>query len=853
MEDYNASDSIPFEPLTERETDILALIASGSSNREIAGSLFIAHSTVRWYIRQIYSKLGAENREDAIDLAIQMGLKLPEVEGVAVTKHNLPVQSDNFIGRERELAELTGLIANSNTRLITILGPGGMGKTRMALKLAEHFVFPPQQVDREQDGGVRFPDGVYFVPLAPVTGADLTVSTIAEYSGYRFQPDGRELKQQLLDYLREKKMLLVLDNIEHLLDRVDVVSEILENARNIHIVVTSRQRLNLRAEMIYIVDGMDFQHEGPPEEALECDTARLFLQSARRTKPGIEVKHDEIDDLMLICRLVDGMPLAIELAAAWVELLTLKEIADEITQNIDFLSTNMRDIPARQHSIRAVFEYAWKRLSETERSALMRLAIFRGGWSREAAEVVAGADLLLLRALVNKSLIHQEVGGRYDMHMLMRQYTEAQLEASGDAPSPHITHSRYFADTLYQLNPQLRGAAQLDTLDIIERDLENIRAGWKLAVEHEMIEVIGQYVSSLYYFFDMRSRADEGVDIFGLAARLLRQGRPAGDRLLLLGKVLARQGSLAQRLGHYGEAKQLLESSLEILREVDKQEEIAFVLNNLADIARATGQIRLGQKLCEESLAIFRALGDEWSMAGTLNNLGVAMYLLEEFPAADQYYRESLAISRRLGDLHGVGISLINLGTIAHDQESYEEAQQYYEDSLALCEELDDLYGIAASLNNLGRTAFMQGAYEDGKQYCQESLDLYRQFGDHWGVAASLVNLGDMDCALGDLPSARQHFHQALKTVYAIRAIPLMVEILVGMAVLLIQEGKHEQALALLIPVMQNPPHDREIRSRANQVWSHLLSKLPDERVVSIQENNQPQSIETFAEQVLAL
>lgn len=852
MEDYGAaSDSIPYEPLTERETEILVLIASGASNREIADSLFIAHSTVRWYIRQIYSKLGAANRQEAIALATQMGLKTAETEGGPVTRHNLPVQSDSFIGRERELNALIGLLADPNLRLITILGPGGMGKTRLALKLAEQLVFPPHPLRGEHADALSFPDGVFFVPLAPAL--DLTVATIAEYSGYRFQQDGREPKQQLFDYLRQKKMLLVLDNIEHLLDKIDVVSEILEHARNIHILVTSRLRLNLKAETIYMVDGMAFDNEGSAQEAVDCDTARLFLQSARRIKPDIEIASDEIDDLLHICRLVDGMPLAIELAAAWVELLSLKEIASEITQNIDFLTTTMHDIPIRQHSIRAVFDYAWKRLSGAEQNALMRLAIFRGGWSREAATVVADADLPLLRVLVNKSLIHQAGDGRYDMHMLMRQFAEAQLEATGDVLKVRVPHSRYFADRVYQLNPLLRGVQQTDTLNIIEQDLENIRAGWQLAVEREMIDMIGQYISSLYFFFDMRSRASEGIDFFGLAANFLRQGTPAGNRKVLLGQVLARQGSLVQRLGHYREAQPILEISLDILREVDKQEEIAFVLNNLADIARATGQIRLGQQLCEESLAIFRALGDEWSVAGTLNNLGVARYLLEEFSEADQYYRESLALSRRLGDLHGVGISLINLGTIAHDQERYDDARHFYEDSLLLCEELDDLYGIAASLNNLGRTAFMHGDYAGGKQHCEESLDLYSQFGDQWGVAASLINLGDIVCSLGDLQSARQHFHQALKTVYAIRAVPLIVEILVGMAVLLIQEGKDEQALALLIPVNQNPPRDREIRTRADHLWSHLQGSLSDEQVAVIQSNYQHQPIETFAEQILAL
>ena len=854
MEDQSiGSDSISYEPLTERELNILALITTGFSNREIAETLFIAHSTVRWYIRQIYNKLGVETREEAVELAVRMGLNASEVEDAPVTRHNLPIQIDAFIGRERELDELMRLIADPSVRLITILASGGMGKTRLVLKLAESIVFPPQAAENAPRAEVIFPDGVFFVPLASISAPDLTVPIIAEYSDYRFHQDGRELKQQLLDYLREKRMLLILDNVEHLLDGVGIVSEILETAPNLKIVATSRQRLNLKSETLCALNGMNSPNGEIPKDALESDTAKLFLQSAKRAKPSFMVDPDEIEQLMSICRLVDGMPLAIELAAAWVEVLSLQEIADEITRNLDFLSTNMRDIPARHRSIRAVFEYAWKRLSVIEQAVLMKLAVFQGGCTREAAEEITGANLLLLRSLVNKSLIRHGANGRYELHALMRQFAETQLEATKEAAPTQIMHSRHYADLLYRLTPQLRGTGQASALDVIEHDLENIRAGWQQAIEHQLIDVIEQYFESLYYFFDMRSRANEGVALFGQAVELLKQDDLTGKNLLLLGKALARQGSLAQRLGQYRAATQLLDTSLEILQGVDKQEEIAFVLNNLADIARATGEYRLSKQLCEESLAIFRELGDEWSMAATLNNLGVAMYFLELFPEADQYYQKSLALSTRLDDQHGVAISLINLGAIAHDQERYEEAQNYYQASLTLCEQLDDQYGVAASINNLGRTAFMQGAYAKGKQFCEECLALYRRYGDYWGIAASLINLGDIVCALGDLQSARRYFHEALKTVYVIQAVPLVVEVVVGMVELLIQEEKSDQALTLLIPVTQNPPRDKETRTRADRLWRNLIAELPNELVTSIQQNYQPQPIEAVAQQIFAL
>jgi predicted ATPase/DNA-binding CsgD family transcriptional regulator len=846
------SSQVPYEKLTERETEILALIADGSSNREIAEALFIAHSTVRWYIRQIYNKMGVETRDQAIKLAVKMGLKPSKIETTSVIEHILPAQTNAFIGREHELGELTELITDPNLRLITILAPGGMGKTRLVLELAERINSPPLHITDEQSGSVKLLDGVIFVPLAALPASDLIIPTIAARSGYQFQQDGREPKQQLLDYFRNKRMLLILDNIEHLLDGAGIVSEILENAIGIQIVVTSRERLNLNAETVYTIAGMEFP-DWSPDDVLECDTMKLFLQSAKRAKSGFILEINDINYLASICKLVDGMPLAIELAAAWVEMLSLDEIANEITQNLDFLSTNMRDIPQRQHSIRAVFEYSWKRLSVAEQNVLMKLAVFQGGCTREATEVVAGADLFLLQALINKSLMHHNSDGRYEMHGLLRQYAEERLQAIGEAIDARTIHSEYYADLLHQLKHQLRGKRQSETLSIIGQDIENIRVGWYQAVEHQMIDVIEQYLDSLYYFYDIRSRMNEGLEIFSLAIKPLAQNKPTGKRLMLLGKVLARQGSLAHRLGNYRQATQLLDASLKILKRIDMREEVAFVLNNLADVARAAGQYQDATQLCKESLTIFQELGDEWSIAGTLNNLGVSAHISEAVLEAEQYYRESLGISIRLDDQHGVAISFINLGALAHDLENYEEAQQHYKESLALSKQLGDQYGIAASLINLGRTAFMLDAYAEGKQYCEESLKLYRQLGNVWGIAASLINLGDILCNLGDLQEARRNFHEALTTALEIHARPLVVEIVVGMADILAREGKSEVALSLLIPTTQHPMIDLEIRKRADSLCSNLISELPKKIVASLRESRQSESLEAVAKQIFGL
>lgn len=623
--------NIPYEPLTDREKEILTLIGSGSTNREIAESLFIAHSTVRWYIRQIYSKLGVETRDQAIQMAINLGFHLREEPSDLTIDHNLPTEIDTFIGRRRELNDLIDLIAKPDIRLITILGAGGMGKTRLVLAFARQMI-AIQNEHGEQGKDIQFPDGIYFVPFISSRSLEHVISTIAENISFRFQQDGRQAKQQLFDYFHDKYLLLILDNFEYFLEEKEFINEILEVAPNLKIIVTSRDRLDLYRETVYSIGGMEFPDTAFLEKSLESDAFQLFLQSAQRTKTNFELDLPQMTNLVQICELVEGMPLGIVLAATWVEVLTLPEIASERSNSVDFLSTDMYDIPIRQRSIRAIFEYSWKRLESRDQEVLLKLAVFKGGCTRKAAEVVGGANPAILQTLVKRSLIGLSSDRRYEIHELLRQFLEEKLEATNEAATVRMKHSDYFADTLYHLKQQLRGKQQVKSLNIIEQDIENIRIGWQYAIKHIQLDVIEEYLESLYYFYSIRSRAIEGLEIISLATDMLLDQQSSGRLNTLLAKVLARQGSLTHRLGQYQIAKQLLVTSLQILEKSDTREEIAFVLNNLADIERATGHYETARKLCTRSLAIFRELDDRWSIAATLNNLGVALYYLKDFP-----------------------------------------------------------------------------------------------------------------------------------------------------------------------------------------------------------------------------
>ena len=421
-----------YESLTDREHEILKLIAEGHTNREIAGRMHLAYKTIKWYNTQLYSKLGVSNRDDAIQQAQLRGLLETENDAQPVNDlpHNLPHQTTPFIGRQQELSHLAQLIDNPNTRLLTILAPGGMGKTRLALAAAA------QQL-------THFVDGGFFVPLAPLSSPDDIVTAIAEnvrFSFYGSEPP----KQQLFGYFQERNVLLLLDNFEHLLDGAPLVADLLKAAPNVTVLATSREKLNLSGETVFTLSGMHFPTWETPEDALQYDAVELFMQSALRVRPDFELQTHDLTYLARICRLTAGMPLGIVLAAGWLDILSLERIAGEIQQGIDILETEQRDVPERHQSVRATFNYSWARLPTAEQSAFMKLSVFRGGFTTDAAQTVAAANVRSLRRLTNKSLVQALPDGRYDIHELLRQYAEEKLQSGGDADTIYATHKDYF-------------------------------------------------------------------------------------------------------------------------------------------------------------------------------------------------------------------------------------------------------------------------------------------------------------------------------------------------------------------------------------------------------------------------
>jgi predicted ATPase len=364
--------------------------------------------------------------------------------------HPLAHTPTPFIGRSQEIAEIGALLDDPSCRLLTLVGPGGIGKTRLAVEVASY----------KRDS---FPDGRFFVPLASLIRADDILTAITEATPFRFQQDNRSPREQFFAYLREKhaqRLLLVLDNFEHHLDGVDIVSEILAVTTSLKILATSREALNLQEEWVRQIPGLAYPDQEDGKQLEDYSAVQLFLDRARRIRGDLDLAED-LSGVVEICRVVEGMPLAIELAVGWLKTLQPTDIAHEIQHNLDILATRSRNLPERHRTLRSVFSHSWRLMGECERDVFQKVSVFRDGFSREAAEVIAGASLQTLAGLIDKSLLRLNAAGRYDVHELLRQYGAEQLDAAGQTETVQRAYIDYYLGLLHQLERDIKAQQQI--------------------------------------------------------------------------------------------------------------------------------------------------------------------------------------------------------------------------------------------------------------------------------------------------------------------------------------------------------------------------------------------------------
>ncbi|MCB0087765.1 MAG: tetratricopeptide repeat protein, partial [Caldilineaceae bacterium] len=746
--------------------------------------------------------------------------------------HNLPAATMPILGREPEIAAIRALLNEPHCRMVTLLGPGGIGKTRLAHQVAIDLCHAPE---------AHFARGVYFVPLTAVESADLLVTAIANALELPF--NGPKAPQaQLRQYLREQHFLLVLDNFEQLVSSAPLLAELLNAAHGLKLLITSRERLNLHEEWLYEAQGLPL----PPLDAHESSTAlkangcvQLFYHQARRLEPRFDL-DEALPAIVQIAHMLQGMPLGLELAAGWVRTFSCTEIARQIQHDLDFLATPAQNVAQRHRSLRAAFLHSWRRLDEAERTVFAKAALFRGGFSLDAAAAVTGANPLTLGALVDKSMVQhlrqrQPAQDRYTIHELLRQYAEETLEPAVRHAVQRL-HCAYFGAFVQKQMPHRGLASEDDALRAIGVELENIRAAWSWllqqipaahtdAARQFQATQIGQFVPMLAHYYLRLSRFEEGEKLFQDAGRTMQQADwsahdgevPQQSAAFILGQVQARLAEFAFNLSRFHEVADTYEALLPLLRQAGHADELGAALTGLGKAFIRMGRYADAEPLLQESVALFRGTQEPTGLTGALNSLGILYSNQGRFEQARPLYEEFLLLARANQHVRGKANALNNLGSNYARAGQHQKALPLYEECHRLALVSGERLVIAVALSNLGSVSRALNRYADARRYYAESLAICREIGDRRWTTAGLNGLGLTLIADGALSEAIPHLREALTTAQEIESTPDMLDALAALGEIILNQGNAQRAAAILHFVHHHPITQTLARQRSGE------------------------------------
>jgi predicted ATPase/DNA-binding CsgD family transcriptional regulator len=766
-------DGFHLEDLTWRERDILNLLAERLSNREISEQLFLAESSVKDYVGKILKKLYVKNRRQAVERARELGILGDDTENVSSRRTSLPSSATPFIGRTDELKEIKHQLGK--TRLLTLIGPGGMGKTRLALKTAEDVVDD-------------FRDGCFFISLAPIHSVDHIIQSVAEAVSFPL-PTNEDPEYQLLRYLQKKNLLLVMDNYEHLMDGVGIVSEILQNTSGVKVLATSRERLNLKSETLLNIAGMGEANN---------DAATLFLQSGAKAQPGFEPSSDELTQIENICRYLGGMPLAIELAASWLHVLSVDEINDELQKGLDILETEVRDAPERHRSIRAVFDQSWSLLDKDEQGIFMRLSIFRGGFTHGAAARVAGAPLKQIARLVNKSILrHDPNTGRLGIHELLRQYAQEKLENTPQASdSTKEAFAAYYADFMEKKWQQIRGPEQIPALTEVEADIDNVRGAWRYYLDEKNALQLKRFLYSFWIVYWVRGWVRGAIELFSDCVNELAQAEYNPDLKAVRAVAMGHLGFFMSWVGLADEGYKLARDSIEILERLEHPIELAFAYHSLTLAAYYLDRPAEEKGAAQSYLKIVEVSNDKW--------------------------------------LQAFGLWLANLAE--YRLENYAESKSLTEASLKLSNEIDDTICLALCFTSVGGHAIKDGDYVAAKEYFTRCLQISGQLNFYWLASNARKYLGQIALLTNEIPDAKEHLTQSLRIAHDLGLDRDIANHLYDFARLRGAQNRMEEGVELISLLLKQPAshlsrlEGGSIRDRAMTLLAGFENKLPQEK-----------------------
>jgi len=772
----------------------------------------------------------------------------PPLNTLDARPNNLPVQLTSFIGREEEMKNVKSLL--KQTHLLTLTGSGGSGKTRIALQCAADVIDD-------------FVNGVWFVELASLFEPALLPQAIMKVFGLKEEP--KKTSEEILNnYLRGKEILIILDNCEHLIEACSKFTEkLLSNCPKLKIIATSREALRCEGEQTHRVLSLEIpdpKDKNSPEKLSQYEAVRLFIERALSVDSTFRVNSDNAPALAQICYQLDGIPLALELAAARTKVLSIEKICERLNDRFNLLTGGKRTALPKQQTLRALIDWSYDLLSEEEKILWGRVSVFAGGWTLEAAEEICSDEkmkkeevLELLHQLTEKSIIvFEKEKERYRILETLKQYGEAKLREANEVKEILSKHLHYFMELSETVEPKLEGSEIQIWLEKLEADHGNFQSSIEWSIRSVDNEEGARLAGSLGYFWKVRGHYSTG-------RRLLESilDNAQGVSRISMAKLQYSLGSIVMFLGEYEKAQKILEESLELSREMGDKRGIAHSLNSLGNAAADLGNYEQAQKFYKESMILRREIEDKRGIAFSLNNLGNVAYNQGNYEQAQNFFEESLALSREMGEKRGIAIILSNLGNVAYNRGHHEQAQKFLEESLALSRDMGEKSGIAESLNSLGNIAHNQEYYEQAKKFYEESLTLRREMEEKIGIADSLNNLGSIAYTQKNYEQAMNFFEESLSLRREIGDKSGIAVCVIGFAGVLLA-GNHLYRAVMLLGAVEatlkfiGKVLDRDDQKFQEQIIIDLHEQLSDEEFSRYLEEGKKLTIEQAAELALS-
>jgi len=747
----------------------------------------------------LQAELGVEPAQETQALYAQIfqGAR-PESATVLNPAYILPSPQTSFIGREQELAQIISLMGNPACRLLTLAGPGGVGKTRLALRSATKCL-------------QSFSDGTYFVALEPVASLDYLFPAIADAIQFKIDYFASQLdsKHQLFGYLKNRSILLVLDGFEHLVAGAGLLSEMISHAPHLKLLVTSRQRLDLNGEWVFPVVGLPVPQISIGIISDDSSALILFKERARQAKTNFQLPNTDQGYAIDICRYVEGMPLGIELAAAWTPVLSTKEIAQEIQKSLDFLNSSARDVAEKHRSPRAAFNSSWLLLSDGQRDAFCKLSVFQGGFDWPAAQRVAGVSLTQLSNLLDRSMLGRDHAGRYYMHGLLRQYGLEILNTSlSIRDEVYNRHCLYYTGFLSQRELDLTGRKMYTACNEIRQEKENVRLALKWALVNWDGEKYRKILVALLAFYVVHGW-QEGRDAFRDIAQarkeaLLAQNSPdwSKDPVYLSARI--HQAFLLCNLGVIDESEAISRECFEPLHMLGLKAELSECLQNLGVNASFRGEYELARERLEEAIIIGKE-SQVFIWPTYLLWLGHAYFLLGEYERGMESFKKCYDLFDRQGNLWGKGFALSKMGLAADGLGEFLQSMQYHREAFSIFEKTENIAGKAYAISRMSMSAYFLEEYTQAVQYGMEGYQIFQSLGHQWGMCTSICRLGFAYIGQGEILKAEGCFNEALEQSRIYQMTPVSMYALVGMAATLAQVGEDKTAVELFQYVQSNP------------------------------------------------